>query len=67
MKCIPDICPFWDTATLFSPVKVQQKERKLATNSQNMPKFHIFLQKEHPLEEKKYTTTGGGGGDKYQL
>ena len=55
MKCIPDICPFWDTATLFTPVKVQQKERKLATNSQNMPKFHIFFCKKSTRLKKKST------------
>ena len=52
---MPDIFPFWDTTTLFSPVKVHLKERKLATNSQNcqsMPKFHIFCAKQH-LREKK--------------
>ena len=55
MKCMPDICPFWDNTTLFSPVKVHQKERKLATNSQNcqsMPKFHIFCAKTAPAWKK---------------
>ena len=35
---IPDICQFWDTTALYSPIKVRQKVRHAQQISHNMPK-----------------------------
>ena len=55
---IPDICQFWDTTALFSPVKVHQKVRKFAI---------CVICAKQGTDLKKYTTIGCGGCDKYQL
>ena len=55
----PDICQFWDTAALFSPVLVHQKYPKLAKIGQNI----AFSALKKCTDLKKYTTAGGGGGD----
>ena len=55
---IPDICQFWDTTALFSPVKVHQKVRKFA--------IRVICAKQS-TDLKKYTTIGCCGCDKYQL
>ena len=34
LRGVPDNCQFWDTTALVSPVKVPQKRRKFALNSQ---------------------------------
>ena len=66
MASIPDVCQFWGTTTFFSWVKVHQKVRKFAKNSQNWPTFRVLCAKKG-TSLKKFTTTVGGGGDKYEL
>ena len=59
IAAIPDICPFWYTATLFRPV--HQKVRKLATKQPNLVKmgqnFAFSMLKSTPAR-KKYATSG---------
>ena len=72
-KNIPDICQFWGTTALLSPVNRHQKVRKFATKQpelakigQNLAFYDIdYVQKRAPAC-KKFTTAAGGGGYKYE-
>ena len=48
----PHICPFWNTATLFRPVKSTPKSKyihdKIAKFAQNRPKFGVRYTKSTP-------------------
>ena len=66
---MPDIFQFWDTAALFSPVKVHQQLGKFATK---LPKCAQILRslckKRAPAwKKKKDNIAGCGSCDKYQL
>ena len=56
---LPDICHFWDTVALVSPVKVHHKVCKFG---QNRPNVRILCAKKG-TRLKKYTTTGVGVDD----
>ena len=60
----PHVFQFWNTATLFRPVKVHQKSaftrEKISQIGQNRPTFYDAKKY---ITLKKYTTADGGGGD----
>ena len=52
IAAIPDICPFWYTATLFRPVESTPTihatiRNKLAQTGQNGPKFCVLCAKKY--------------------